>query len=82
MNQRSSGEPAEPPEVGTGVVKWFDARRGYGFIRREAGAADLFVHGSEVAGDEPLRPGEAVRFEVVEGRRGLQARAVRRTTEG
>lgn len=59
-----------------GTVQWFDAVRGYGFIARD-GAADVFVHGSEVEG-EALRPGERVRFEIAEGARGLQAKRVRR----
>jgi CspA family cold shock protein len=59
-----------------GTVKWFDARRGYGFIGRD-GAVDVFVHASAVTAARELRPGDRVVFEVEEGRRGLQARQVR-----
>ena len=65
------------PEAGleTGTVKWFDPRRGYGFIGRD-GAVDVFVHADEVRADRPLAPGDRVRFTVAEGRRGLQAKTV------
>jgi len=66
----------ERGNLGEGTVQWFDAVRGYGFIARD-GAADLFVHGSEVEG-EPLQPGERVSFEVAEGAKGLLAQRVRR----
>lgn len=59
----------------TGTVKWFDPCRGYGFIGRD-GATDVFVHADEVRGERPLAPGDRVRFEVAEGRRGLQAKQV------
>jgi CspA family cold shock protein len=64
-----------------GTVKWFDERRGYGFIGRE-GAVDVFVHASAVEADRPLRPGDLVEFVVEEGRRGLQARGVRLAATG
>jgi len=65
----------------TGTVKWFDPRRGYGFIGRD-GAVDVFVHADEVRADRPLAPGDRVRFTVAEGRRGLQARNVELVTVG
>ena len=76
--------PSAPLEPGTsehgtlehGTVRWFDERRGYGFIRREA-AVDVFFHGSAVAAPRPLVAGDRVVFEVVEAPRGLQASAVR-----
>jgi cold shock protein len=71
----------------SGTVRWFDERRGYGFIARE-GAIDVFFHGSAVHGSavshdsaaaaaRPLGPGDRVTFEVADAPRGLQARAVR-----
>jgi CspA family cold shock protein len=68
-----TGEPG-PRESGT--VRWFDERRGYGFIARPA-AIDVFFHGSAVAAPRPLAAGDRVTFEVADAPRGLQARAVR-----
>ncbi len=50
----------------TGTVKWFDAQKGYGFIRPEDGAGDVFVHASAVerAGMDALREGQRVAYEV------------------
>lgn len=57
-----------------GVVKWFNAEKGYGFISRENGE-DVFVHFSEikVEGFKTLNEGQRVSFEVTEGAKGLQA---------
>ena len=62
----------------TGVVKWFNPGRGFGFIARDAGA-DLFVHFSAIEGSgfRTLTPGERVAFEVKPGRRGEEAHDVR-----
>ncbi|QJW35630.1 cold-shock protein [Cellulosimicrobium protaetiae] len=65
-----------------GTVRWFDADRGFGFIDLGNDAEDLFVHASEIVGDDGpkvLREGQAVEFEVGEGDRGPQARRVRVT---
>jgi len=58
----------------TGQVKWFDAKKGYGFIEREDGD-DVFVHFSAIQdeGFKSLEDGEEVEFEIVEGDRGPQA---------
>lgn len=67
-----------------GTVRWFDADRGFGFIDLGNEAEDLFVHASEIVGDDGpklLREGQAVEFEVGEGERGPQARRVRVTGE-
>ncbi|WP_322645572.1 cold-shock protein [Oerskovia flava] len=67
-----------------GTVRWFDADRGFGFIDLGNEAEDLFVHASEIVGDDgpkQLREGQAVEFEVGEGSRGPQARRVRVTGE-
>ncbi len=62
----------------SGTIKWFDARKGFGFIERE-GASDVFVHFSAIEGDgyRQLEEGQQVEFEVGPGRRGEQARRVR-----
>ncbi len=67
-------------EVGT--VKWFDAKKGYGFINREDGE-DVFVHYSSIQGDgyRVLEDGQKVEFEVVQGRKGLEATNLTKVTE-
>ena len=58
-----------------GTVKWFSNEKGYGFIERGNGEADVFVHFSAIAGDgyKSLTEGQRVSFEVVQGDKGLQA---------
>ena len=62
-----------------GTVKWFDARRGYGFIGRED-APDVFIHYSAIQGEgyRSLSEGDRVEFEIVNGEKGPQAANVRR----
>ncbi|MFD2640391.1 MULTISPECIES: cold-shock protein CspD [Bacillaceae] len=57
-----------------GVVKWFNAEKGYGFIQVEGGD-DVFVHYSAIQqeGFKTLEEGQEVEFEIVEGDRGPQA---------
>jgi CspA family cold shock protein len=57
-----------------GRVKWFNERRGYGFIEQEDGD-DLFVHYSAIQGEgfKTLEDGEEVEFDIIEGPKGLQA---------
>jgi len=61
-------------EVENGVVKWFNAEKGYGFIQLEEGN-DIFVHYSAIQeeGFKTLEEGQEVSFEIVEGERGPQA---------
>jgi CspA family cold shock protein len=58
--------------VSTGTVKWFSARKGYGFITPDEGGDDLFVHHSEIktTGYASLDEGQKVEFEVGEGKKG------------
>ncbi|NLJ80896.1 MAG: cold shock domain-containing protein [Firmicutes bacterium] len=58
-----------------GKVKWFNAEKGYGFIEREDGAGDVFVHFSAIQeeGFKTLQEGDSVEFDIVEGDRGPQA---------
>jgi len=61
----------------TGTVKWFNNSKGFGFIAREEGD-DVFVHYSNIAGDgyRSLEEGQAVEFNVAEGKKGLEAQEV------
>ena len=58
-----------------GTVKWFSNEKGYGFIERGNGEADVFVHFSAILGEgyKSLTEGQRVSFEVVQGDKGLQA---------
>jgi len=62
-----------------GIVKWFNAEKGFGFISVE-GENDIFVHFSSIQTDgfKSLDEGQAVEFEIVQGERGPQAANVRK----
>ena len=60
----------------TGIVKWFNGQKGFGFIAPEGGGKDLFCHINEVEGGQ-LQEGDAVEYEETEGRKGLQASSVK-----
>lgn len=64
----------------TGTVKWFDSKKGFGFLTREEGDGDIFVHYSSIEGDgfRSLKDGEVVEFELVKSDKGLQAHHVKR----
>ncbi|MBU4194169.1 MAG: cold-shock protein [Actinobacteria bacterium] len=65
----------------SGVVKWFNPEKGFGFIERESGD-DVFVHFSDIVseGYRTLEEGDAVSFEVAEGDRGPKATNVTRAS--
>ena len=63
-----------------GTVKWFNNAKGFGFIGREDGNPDVFVHYSAINNDgyKSLQEGDQVEFEIVDGQKGPQAGNVTR----
>ena len=59
----------------TGTVKWFNGSKGYGFITRDDGEKDVFVHFSAIQGEgyRNLEEGQRVEFEVEDSPKGPQA---------
>jgi CspA family cold shock protein len=66
-------------DILTGSVEWFDTEKGYGFIKRDDGKKDLFVHYTSIqsTGFKTLAKGARVEYIEEEGRQGLQASSVR-----
>lgn len=67
----------------TGTVKWFDVKKGFGFITQEGTEEDVFVHYSSITGDgfRKLKHGETVEYEVTRGDKGLHAASVMRKSD-
>lgn len=61
-----------------GVVKWFNAEKGFGFITPDDGGKDVFVHYSEIqsSGFRTLEENQRVQFEIAQGAKGPQASGV------
>jgi CspA family cold shock protein len=61
-----------------GVVKWFNAEKGFGFIAQDGGGPDVFVHYSAInaQGYRSLEEGQRVDFAVTQGQKGPQAEGV------
>jgi CspA family cold shock protein len=58
----------------SGIVKWFNASKAFGYITPDGGGPDLYVHSSEIMGlSGTLREGQRVGYQVTEGPKGLQA---------
>jgi CspA family cold shock protein len=61
--------------MATGMVKWFNDSKGYGFIQADGNDRDVFVHYTAIQGDgfKTLAEGQKVEFELIEGPKGPQA---------
>ena len=75
---RSDGIERQVPRPSTsleGAVKWFEPEKGYGFISPDGGGKDVFIHITALrrCGSNGLEPGQRVRVDVVDGRKGLEA---------
>ncbi len=67
--------PARPTTTLDGAVKWFEPEKGYGFISPDGGGKDVFIHITALrrSGINALGPGQRVRVDVVDGKKGLEA---------
>ena len=67
-------KPKGGPPMANGIVKWFNERKGYGFIEQDEGP-DVFVHhsGINASGFKTLNEGDRVTFEIEEGQKGPRA---------
>ncbi|GAA0581073.1 cold-shock protein [Paractinoplanes ferrugineus] len=65
--------------MATGIVKWFNADKGFGFITQDNGDGDVFAHFSAIAtsGFRTLEENQRVEFDVAQGAKGLQAENIR-----
>ncbi len=63
----------------TGIVKWFNESKGFGFIAPDDGGKDLFAHFKEIQGNgfKTLNENQRVEFEVTQGQKGPQASRIR-----
>lgn len=62
-----------------GTIRWFNNKKGYGFIQKESDGKDIFVHYSaiDMEGYKTLKTNDSVTFEIVQGEKGAQASAVK-----
>ncbi len=71
-------QPSGPAIEMTGVVKWYNSTKGFGFISPQDGGKDVFVHATalEHAGLPPLQEGQSVRMNVVQGAKGPEVSSI------
>ena len=71
----SDRRPQRPSTSLEGAVKWFEPEKGYGFISPDGGGKDVFIHITALrrSGINALEPGQRVRVDVVDGKKGLEA---------
>ena len=72
---RAGGPGTRTAQTLEGAVKWYETDRGYGFIAPDRGGKDIFIHVTTLqrSGIEALGPGQRVRVDVIDGRKGLEA---------
>uniref|UniRef100_UPI003655C726 cold-shock protein n=1 Tax=Kitasatospora sp. NPDC059800 TaxID=3346951 RepID=UPI003655C726 len=65
--------------MATGIVKWFNAEKGFGFIEQDGGGPDVFAHYSNIdsQGFRELQEGQKVTFDVTQGQKGPQTEHIR-----
>ena len=68
-------QPGRPSTTLEGAVKWFEPEKGYGFVSPDGGGKDVFIHITALrrSGVNALGPGQRVRVDVVDGKKGLEA---------
>ena len=76
---RQTRASKEDKTMASGKIKWFDNKKGFGFIAQESGQ-DVFVHHSSIVGEgfKTLNEGDLVSFEIIESAKGLKAQNVQR----
>ncbi|MFI6688088.1 cold-shock protein [Streptomyces sp. NPDC050485] len=68
--------------MASGIVKWFNVEKGFGFISQDGGGSDVFAHYSNISGHgfKELTEGEKVTFDVTQGQKGPQAENIVRAS--
>jgi CspA family cold shock protein len=80
MGENPQNLPGGVTAMMTGIVKWFNNAKGYGFVRSDGNEEDVFVHFSaiDMDGYRTLKEGQKVQFEISQGPKGLHAARVNR----